>query len=475
MATAAGSHDDEQAELERALAMSLQPLEDARPAAAQPGDRHAAGSAASSDSSTSTPVPESVTKALETVVWGSFDDMPAEVLDRWLQGFTFSADEPTALVQRQGGPCGVLAPVQGFLLRFVLFPNGVGPVQADWRQTQAPPLEALVAALACVLRRAAGPNKPVTLVHPGAELAASGLNTATIRELHHSMAQQTVTSQGCELEAALRALLPSLQSRLGVVCFLYSALLSRKLSSIENDLGLDQEPLVSCPFGHANQSLINLLLVGVATPHVFDGNRDLGGMIMFGIEKQGCIGYLTLIEALKYCEVGSFLKNPEFPIWVVGSESHMTVLFSEEHRLVAAETPASRARRIFTTHDREGNGFVTTDKLPALLRDLGPPFASMNVAELTPKMDGDGLGIILLPKFIGVLFPDATETGIPREFDLLHYNGIAKPGGKVVFVKGKAKCEIPRDFGSTPILQAMRTKWTALELEWEGNATPSIT
>lgn len=35
-------------------------------------------------------------------------------------GFEFSDIEPSALVQRQGGPCGVLAPVQAFLLKILL-------------------------------------------------------------------------------------------------------------------------------------------------------------------------------------------------------------------------------------------------------------------------------------------------------------------------------------------------------------------
>merc|ERR1719431_267647 len=39
------------------------------------------------------------------------------VLARWLQPFTFSRQEPLALVQGEGGPCAVLAPLQAFLLK----------------------------------------------------------------------------------------------------------------------------------------------------------------------------------------------------------------------------------------------------------------------------------------------------------------------------------------------------------------------
>lgn len=35
-------------------------------------------------------------------------------------GFEFSDCEPSALVQRQGGPCAVIAPVQAYLLKTIL-------------------------------------------------------------------------------------------------------------------------------------------------------------------------------------------------------------------------------------------------------------------------------------------------------------------------------------------------------------------
>jgi hypothetical protein len=38
---------------------------------------------------------------------------------------------------------------------------------------------------------------------------------------------------------------------------------------------------------------------------------------------------LTLFEAYDYLVVGSFLKDPERPIWVICSESHYSVLFAD--------------------------------------------------------------------------------------------------------------------------------------------------
>jgi hypothetical protein len=48
-----------------------------------------------------------------------------------------------------------------------------------------------------------------------------------------------------------------------------------------------------------------------------------------GIPKQSTIGFLTIMEYLHYCEVGWYLKNPKWPIWLLASETHLTVFFSK--------------------------------------------------------------------------------------------------------------------------------------------------
>lgn len=47
-------------------------------------------------------------------------------------GFYFSIDEPTALVQREGGPCAVIASVQAFILKQLLLESDV----ATWNSIQ---------------------------------------------------------------------------------------------------------------------------------------------------------------------------------------------------------------------------------------------------------------------------------------------------------------------------------------------------
>lgn len=90
-----------------------------------------------------------------------------------------------------------------------------------------------------------------------------------------------------------------------------------------------------------------------------------------GIDRQSTVGFLALLEHLRYCEVGSFLKSPAHPVWVLGSETHLTVLFSHERRLVSPETPGEQAKRVFKKFDPEGRNFIAADMLQDVLSELG--------------------------------------------------------------------------------------------------------
>jgi hypothetical protein len=82
---------------------------------------------------------------------------------------------------------------------------------------------------------------------------------------------------------------------------------------------------------------------------------------------------LTLLEALRYVQVGDFLKKPEYPIWVVGSTSHFTVLFALDPSVneeTAAEKMLSQVSRAFKQADPEENGFIMSAQLEGILRDL---------------------------------------------------------------------------------------------------------
>lgn len=76
------------------------------------------------------------------------------------------------------------------------------------------------------------------------------------------------------------------------------------------------------------------------------------------------------MEQMRYCTVGSFYKNPKNPVWVIASETHLSVLFSNEKNLVSKETPSEVARRVFKSYDPDGNNFIPNPVLQDVLSAL---------------------------------------------------------------------------------------------------------
>lgn len=79
--------------------------------------------------------------------------------------------------------------------------------------------------------------------------------------------------------------------------------------------------------GYCSQEMVNLMLTGKATSNTFDGTKNFDTLILKGINAKVDIGFMSLFEHYGSCIVGDFLKAPNFPIWVVCSESHFTVVF----------------------------------------------------------------------------------------------------------------------------------------------------
>lgn len=67
-----------------------------------------------------------------------------------------------------------------------------------------------------------------------------------------------------------------------------------------------------------------------------------------GISEQSDIGFLTLMEQLRYCTVGSFYKNPKNPVWVMASETHLTGKFSDFVLRVNINLPFRRFSEFFS-------------------------------------------------------------------------------------------------------------------------------
>ncbi|EGD73909.1 hypothetical protein PTSG_05605 [Salpingoeca rosetta] len=349
------------------------------------------------------------------VIWGTLKT-DREITFRWLQGFEFAESEPTALHQRRGGPCGIIAPVQGMVLRHLLFPNDDGDAPGNWRSPQDV-VDTLVRALTDILVQARPTEDgQVTLANldaPAEELEKYAKHvssrdqvvppeselTAPIAFLEQHIAVMDVDAD--DAEAFLLSMLNAYNGPFGVLLFVYSLVLTRGPDQVELDQGIAAESLVSTPFGHAKYASVSL----------------------------------TAVWCLR-------------------------------------RTPVERARRIFAEFDAAGNGFIEAKQLEALLGRLDIDTSTENVVRLSEEMVSDG--IILLPQFLSVLYPNQTASDVPKEFTVYFYNGIAKPGEQISYHRGVARSDSPRDFGQVELMQVLWTKWDPLCVKWD-EGKPSIT
>ena len=325
----------------------------------------------------------------------------------------------------------------------------------------------------------------------------------TAAELQACVLRERVSAHSwAEAREVLSTRRAALESPQGALSFLYSALLSRGLARFgrERDDGFD--PLVSVQFGHCAQEVLNLLLVGRGVSNVFDGDRDLGGMIMRGVSERPPVGLLSEHEALRYVEVGALCKRPSFPIWIVASESHYSVLFALAASVQDTSALASiedELLRAFSTYDQEGNGFIAADKLSSLISSLPevdpPPFD-----ELKRDLDPEEISLITWERFRAVVLPlhrqaasllgpqsDAAVAAADAAaaahdpaatLELLYFNGLtgrghAGKGLRAVHAEPGAARNQPMD--SQGLAACVQTRWLTLTLTLTLALTPTLT
>ncbi|MQL81796.1 hypothetical protein Taro_014255 [Colocasia esculenta] len=308
--------------------------------------------------------------------------------------------------------------------------------------------------------------------------ALEGISIESAADLRKYLRVSTHTSQISAYNHLMDEL-PVFRSRMGALLFLISALLSRGLESIQSDRDDPNLPLVTAPFGHASQEIVNLLICGEAVPNVFDGRMELGGsMFLKGIPGNVEVGFLTLLESLNFCKVGQFLKRPRWPIWVVGSESHYTVLFAldttvqDENELEERE---SRIRAAFDSQDQSGGGgFISVEGFHQVLRETNINMPSERINNLCST------GYIVWSEFWQALLDldrslggmkDSTGLMGKKQFDIYHFNGIAKsvPNGAQT-AEGEVPVQRPR---LRKLQVSVPPKWTQEEFMADVASTAS--
>ena len=246
--------------------------------------------------------------------------------DAWRnQGFFFTANKTAGfgLVQRNGGPCGVLAAVQACILRRLLFAsNAKYNLNNISEPSNADLVDALVNALVDIImicaktdsgqygrpivaleRERTDEDKQEYVPRQTASYVADGLTEEL--ELHTLRGKE-------ELENFIRMNLDKFvrPDGPGVVCACVSAVLTRGIGNCKQDVDVMAEtPTMIGGHNYANQELVNLLLSGRARSNIFDGTKDMDGLTLRGITDKPLCGFLTLFEHFGYVAAGSLYKS----------------------------------------------------------------------------------------------------------------------------------------------------------------------
>ncbi|CAN0154358.1 unnamed protein product [Ectocarpus sp. 12 AP-2014] len=418
--------------------------------------------------------------------------------DAWReQGFFFCGEEflRYGLVQVEGGPCGVLAAVQAFLLEDMIFGDCAG---CDWRNPKKSQRErSLTSALSAIIWRAGDGNTAVLAVSEG---GATIQRSSRYRPDGFTERLKLIrVGSRSTLEGVLRDNLHHYTNKKGqgVVLLVYSCVFSRGVDAVRGDMdnSFDKPPPLMASHGYASQELVNLLLVGRARSNVFDGCRvmgDEGGgaktgageregyedgkrgqrqghqkeegeggggdrVILTGVSERGRVGFLTLFEAYKHVEVGDRLKNPEAPIWVVCSESHYSVLFGVDSAIVPPPPPTIATREDSRGQLAGGSGGATAKSAPAA--------GSSGRGNGGSAASGHGTG--------------GRETDGAEAFDLEYYDGLGRQDETIRLTvnqrhdggDGSPPLTIDNEANDTlipPLDLVIRTRWPEATVDWNG-------
>lgn len=477
-----------------------------------------------------TTLPERDLLAIKALVWGT-DSIKPDIFRRWSQGFYYSQSEPSALEQGEGGPCSIIAPIQAFILKNLLreYENLSFRDIDEQQQNRILTLALTQVLTQCTINHEQSQYYLVDLAElelheqdVGIDVFHSSLRIRTYNKIDH-----------LELEKIMTERIGRFKAKYGLLLFMYSVIMTKGIDSVRTEQSSHPSPIPATPpntqsspdlpnappnaviipeatvnspssmqsnsvsvctptsplggmldpwidgiYGYGSQSLINLMLTGRAVTYVWDEWQDVDGLRLLGLDKQAQVGYITLMEHLRYCTVGGYYKNPVHPVWVLGSETHLTVLFSDDRKIVSPETKSEQARRVFKSFDKDGNNFIKSEYLQPVLAQLDLVSDTEYVEIMKKKLDNENFGIILLNAFMEEFFP-REENSTPDMFRLVHYNGLAQSNinGYVTYHIGSAillEGDIKSVCDSNPMLTCLQTKWPTIEVTWCDNVTPSL-
>lgn len=324
---------------------------------------------------------------LKTLIFGSGSQC---FNDEWRYQSLVFCDLPKlqyGIVQKKGGPCGVLAAIQACVLQELLFGDCKIPLKRFGDPTHEERSQALATALAKIFWRAGENKTAVVTIGSGKAVFQGGAPKYRVDDLTETLMLNHFKSYE-DLLAFLKQNVHHFMTdgTGGVILTLYSVIFSRYIDQVREDMDEPTGKLMGA-HGYCTQDMVNLYLTGKANSNVFNDKIELDSgtgsdvTILKGVTGRSNIGLLSLFEHYKSCQVGTYLKTPKYPIWVVCSESHFSVLFSIKKELISdwkAERRfdlyyydglARQQEEIKLTIDTVDMGFKT----PSSEEDLVPP------------------------------------------------------------------------------------------------------
>ncbi|XP_055606143.1 inactive ubiquitin carboxyl-terminal hydrolase MINDY-4B [Uranotaenia lowii] len=260
----------------------------------------------------------------------------------------FNAEYPYGLRSPRNATRGMQSVLQAFIIKHFIFDSKRGektvPLEEMLKPTEAQQLQALYLAMSEILWTIGEKIKAI--------VALPGENSL----IQHCPAyfQDNVTEKLFffeffsldELQIFLKRYLPYFTENPGpgALLLLYSAVMTRGLDNMRNDLDAPKGAHLIGPHEEGSLNIVTLMLTGRATPYlhngvVYVGDEDHYALPQFGILSRGCIGIMVWEgdnEAMSSSsrQPGSRLKTPATPIWVSSCCGHYGVLFNSNRELL---------------------------------------------------------------------------------------------------------------------------------------------
>lgn len=272
----------------------------------------------------------------------------------WQQGFYFTENPNLffGLMQKEGGPCGVLACVQAYLIKHLLFLSGKIN-KNDKNLMNLVRNNCLLLSLSEILFKCTQRNyRKVNLIiteSNSLNLESCGVvsyEPKDVNELYSIILQNHKEDFIGQFNS-------------GVALFLYSVIVTKGVENFRAEMDLTDTNVIGL-HSTCTQEVVNLMLTGEATSNCIDGIREIDSNYKIkGVREKSEIGFLTILEFYNYTKVEKNYKEPFFPIWVLSTEYHYCVCFSNE--FIAIDNQAKNFEVLFYDELNHPNDIIVVE------------------------------------------------------------------------------------------------------------------